>query len=109
MGGRVAEWPGGWVAGSNETKAISALKLELKLELAGAELGNIFDISLIFSVFSYIFTFKVQKNIDIENFGNLFETLGNLVSKWLGISKIYPPILDYRMLCVLSNNKPNGV
>ena len=40
MGGRVAGWPGGWVAGSIETKAISALKLELKLELAGAELGN---------------------------------------------------------------------
>ena len=36
MGG----WPGGWVAGSIETKAISALKLELKLELAGAELGK---------------------------------------------------------------------
>ena len=36
MGGR----PGGWVAGSIETKAISALKLELKLELAGAELGK---------------------------------------------------------------------
>ena len=30
----------GWVAGSIEPKAISALKLELKLELAGAELGN---------------------------------------------------------------------
>ena len=30
----------GWVAGSIETKAISALKLELKLELAGAELGK---------------------------------------------------------------------
>ena len=29
------------MAGSIETKAISALKLELKLELAGAELGNI--------------------------------------------------------------------
>ena len=28
------------MAGSIETKAISALKLELKLELAGAELGN---------------------------------------------------------------------
>ena len=36
MGG----WPAGWVAGSIETKAISALKLELKQELAGAELGN---------------------------------------------------------------------
>ena len=36
MGG----WPGGRVAGSIETKAISALKLELQLELAGAELGN---------------------------------------------------------------------
>ena len=28
------------MAGSIETKAISALKLELKLELAGAELGK---------------------------------------------------------------------
>ena len=33
----------GWVAGSIETKAISALKLELKLELAGAELGNKYE------------------------------------------------------------------
>ena len=27
-----------------------------------------------------------------------------LISKWPGISKIYQPILDYRMLCVLSND-----
>ena len=65
---------------------------------------NNFDISLISSVFSYIFKFKGQKNKDIENFGNLFEILVTLISKWPGISKIYPPILDYRMLCVLSNN-----
>ena len=36
--------------------------------------------------------------------GNLFETLVTLISKWPGISKIYPPIVDYRMVCVLSNN-----
>ena len=36
VGGRV----GGWVAGSIETKAISASKLKLKLKLTEAELGN---------------------------------------------------------------------
>ena len=35
---------------------------------------------------------------------NTFETLVTLISKWPGISKIYPPILDYRMLCALSND-----
>ena len=59
---------------------------------------------MIFSVFSYIFKLKGQKNVDSENFGNLFETLVTLISKWPGISKIYPPILDYGMLCVLSND-----
>ena len=34
----------------------------------------------------------------------MFETLVILVSKWTGISKIYPPFFDYRMLFVLSNN-----
>ena len=38
-------------------------------------LKNNFDISLISSVFSYIFKFKGQKNIDIENFDNLFLTV----------------------------------
>ena len=51
-----------------------------------------------------MFDIKGQKNLDGENFGNLFETLVTLISKWPGISKIYPPILNYRMLCVLSNN-----
>ena len=32
---------GGWVAGSIETKAISASNLKLKLKLTEAELGNI--------------------------------------------------------------------
>ena len=32
---------GGWVAGSIETKAISAFNLKLKLKLTEAELGNI--------------------------------------------------------------------
>ena len=33
-------WPGGWVAGSIETKAISASNLKLKLNLTEAELGK---------------------------------------------------------------------
>ena len=36
---------GGWVAGSIETKAISASNLKLKLKLTEAELGNIINIS----------------------------------------------------------------
>ena len=65
---------------------------------------NIFDPLLIFSIFSYIFKFKGQKNLESEHFGNLFDTLAILILKWPGISKIYQPILDYRMLCVLSND-----
>ena len=34
----------GWVAGSIETKAISASNLKLKLKLTEAELGNIIGI-----------------------------------------------------------------
>ena len=41
MGGRVGGWPGGGVAGSIGTKAISASNLKLKLKLTEAELGNI--------------------------------------------------------------------
>ena len=33
-------WVGGWVAGSIETKAISASNLKLKLKWTEAELGN---------------------------------------------------------------------
>ena len=65
---------------------------------------NNLDLSLIFNVFLYISNVKIRINLDSENFGNSFETLVTLISKWPGISKIYPPILDYRMLCVLSNN-----
>ena len=65
---------------------------------------DIFDLSLIFSVFSYILKFKGQKNLLSENFVNLLETLVTLKSKWPGISKIYQPILDYRMVCVLRND-----
>ena len=39
---------GGWVAGSIETKAISASNLKLKLKLTEAELGNIDRYSTIF-------------------------------------------------------------
>ena len=45
MGGRLGGWPDGWpggcVAGSIETKAISASNLKLKLKLTEAELGKI--------------------------------------------------------------------
>ena len=36
----MARWLGGWVAGSIETKAISASNLKLKLKLTEAELGK---------------------------------------------------------------------
>ena len=65
---------------------------------------GLFNLSLTFSVLSNIFKFKGQRNLNSENFGNLLESLVTLISKWPGISKIYPPILDYRMLCVLSND-----
>ena len=39
-----------------------------------------------------------------ENFVNPFETFKTLIAKWPGISKIYPPIFIYRVICVLSNN-----
>ena len=53
----------------------------------------------------YIFSnLKVRKNLHSENVGNSFETLITLISKSPGISRIYPPVLYYRMLCVLSNN-----
>ena len=39
-------WVGGWVAGSIETKAISASNLKLKLKLSEAELGNYPDLKL---------------------------------------------------------------
>ena len=48
-------------------------------------MGKQFDLSLIFSVFLYVLNSKIRK-------------------KWPGISKVYWPILDNRMLCVLSNN-----
>ena len=48
--------------------------------------------------------FKFKGHLSSENFGNSFETYVTLISKWPGISKIYPSILDYKMLCVLSNN-----
>ena len=47
---------------------------------------------------------KVRKNLDSVNFGKSFGTLVTLIAKWPGISKIYQPLLDYRMLRVLSNN-----
>ena len=47
---------------------------------------------------------KVPKSLNSEHFGKSFEILVTLISKWPGISKIYPPILDYKMLCVLSND-----
>ena len=34
---------GGWLAGSIETKAISASNLKLKLQLTEAEIGNIIN------------------------------------------------------------------
>ena len=63
-----------------------------------------FDSSSIRSLFSCVFKFKGQKNLNNENFANTSETLVTLISKWPGISKIYPPILDHRMFQVLSNN-----
>ena len=45
-----------------------------------------FDISSICSWFSYLFKFKGQKNLNNENFDNIFETLVTLISKWPGIS-----------------------
>ena len=33
-----------------------------------------------------------------------FETLVAVISAWSGINKISPPIFDYRLLCVLTNN-----
>ena len=63
-----------------------------------------FDSSSIRSLFSCVFKFKGQKNLNDENFDNTSETLVTLISKWPGISKIYPPILDHRMFQVLSNN-----
>ena len=56
-----------------------------------------FDSSSIRSLFSCVFKFKGQKNLNNENFANTSETLVTLISKWPGISKIYPPILDHRM------------
>ena len=47
---------------------------------------------------------KGRKPLNNENFGNTFETLVTLISKWPGISKIYSTILDYRMFCVLTND-----
>ena len=62
-----------------------------------------FDSSSIRSLFSCVFKFKGQKNLNNENFDNTSETLVTLISKWPGISKFYKPILHYRILCVLSN------
>ena len=50
------------------------------------------------------FQYQRSENLNCEDLGNLFQTLVTLISIWLGISKISPPILHYRMLCVLSNN-----
>ena len=63
-----------------------------------------FDLSIIFRVFLDIFRFKDQKNLSSENFGNSFKTVVTSISKWPSISKIWSLILDYEMLCVLSNN-----
>ena len=52
-------------------------------------------------MFSYL---KVRKNLNTENLGNSFETVVTLISKWPGIGKIYPSIIDYRILCVLKHN-----
>ena len=55
-------------------------------------------------MYFYIFSnLKVRKNLNSGNFDNSFETLVTLLSKCPGISKIYPPIVDNRMFCVLSN------
>ena len=51
-----------------------------------------------------MFKFKGYKNLKRDTFGNLLKKFVALISKWPGISKFYPPILEYRMLCVLSND-----
>ena len=43
-----------------------------------------FDITSIRSWFSYLFKFKGQKNLNNENFDNIFETLVTLISKCPG-------------------------
>ena len=57
-----------------------------------------------FQLVFYIFKSKGQKTLNSVHFGISFGTLVTLISKWPVFSKIYPPLLDYKMLCVLSNN-----
>ena len=52
---------------------------------------NNLDLSLIFSVFLYIFKYKGQKKPYSETFGNSFETLVTLISKWPGIEIGHAP------------------
>ena len=74
--------------------------------ILGWDIGKTILIFHWFLVYFYKFlNSKVRKNHNSENFGNSFETFVTLVSKWPGISKIYPPIFNYKMLCVLTNNR----
>ena len=55
-------------------------------------------------IYVNIYTFQDKEILISENLDNLFETLVILISKGLVISKIYTPIIDYKMYCMRSNN-----
>ena len=72
---------------------------------AGWDIGTTFLIFHQFAAYFHVFSnLKGRKKQNNEDLGNTFETMVTLISKWRGISKIYPPILDYRILSVLRND-----
>ena len=65
----------------------------------GGDIGTTILIFHQFVAYFHMFSnLKGRKKLNNENFVNTFETLVTLISKWPGISKTYPKILDYRML-----------
>ena len=63
--------------------------------------------AFIFVIYSFSYFSLIISRLYIHNFkvnDNSFENFIILISKWLDIREIFPPNLDYRILCVLYNN-----
>ena len=74
-------------------------------DISGLNYGKTIVIFYLFLVYFYICSnLKGKKYLNNKNFGNSFGTLVTQISKLPGISKIYPPLADNRMLCMRRNN-----